>query len=82
MPRIPRDIDGKKFIKILERFGYSVDRQKGSHIRMTFRAQNSSHKLTIPYHNPIKIGTLNNILKDISDFHQLNRNELIEKFFN
>ena len=79
--KIPKDISGSKLINALKKFGYSITRQKGSHIRLTFSTQQKTHHITIPNHNPVKIGTLNNILNDISNFHKIEKTELIKKLF-
>ena len=78
--RIPRDIDGSKLINALGILGYSIVKQVGSHIRLT-TIQNGEHHVTIPDHSPIKIGTLNNILKDISEHFEISKEELIVKLF-
>ena len=64
--RLPRDLTGKKLAKIVEVLGYRIERQTGSHIRLT-TSKNGEHHITIPNHSPIKIGTLNAILKDIAN---------------
>ncbi|OHA87582.1 MAG: hypothetical protein A2644_04465 [Candidatus Zambryskibacteria bacterium RIFCSPHIGHO2_01_FULL_39_63] len=51
----------RKVINKLEQLGYSVVRQKGSHIRM--RRDNIS--ITVPANNPVARGTLHKILRDI-----------------
>jgi predicted RNA binding protein YcfA (HicA-like mRNA interferase family) len=33
--RLPRDLTGKKFAKMVEVLGYRIERQTGSHIRLT-----------------------------------------------
>jgi len=62
------------------RFGYRVVRQTGSHLRLT-RVGSTRHHGTIPAHDPLKIGTLAAILKDVVDHLQLDRDELIERLF-
>lgn len=52
-----------KLIRALQRAGWIVVRQKGSHIRMQKHFKNEVLKLTIPAHNPIKRSTLSHILK-------------------
>ncbi len=64
--KIPRNLTGVDLIKRLKPFGYEVTRQTGSHIRIQ-TMQNGQHYETIPRHDPIKIGTLNNILKNIAE---------------
>jgi len=36
---------------------------------------NKTHKITIPYHNPMKIGTFHKIAKEICIFNELNTND-------
>ena len=68
--KIPRDIDSGKLIKAISQYGYKVSRQTGSHIRVT--NQDGSHSITIPHHSPIKVGTLNSIVKDFCTVNKIN----------
>lgn len=43
--------------------------------------QNGEHHITIPRHDPLRIGTLNAILKDISEHLGISRDALIESLF-
>lgn len=78
--KIPRDITALDLVKRLKPFGYEVVRQTGSHIRIQ-TLENGQHSETIPRHDPIKIGTLNNILKNIADHFGLTKDELAAKLF-
>lgn len=78
--KIPRDISGNQLIKLLKPFGYSISRQTGSHIRLSTE-QNGQHHITIPQHDPLKIGTLAAILTDIAIHFNLSKNELIDILF-
>ena len=69
--KVPRDVNAGELIKLLKRYGYTVVRQTGSHIRLIKRRGNDEHNITIPNHKPIKIGTLQGIAKDICSFNQL-----------
>ncbi len=75
---IPKDITGKELIKLLKPLGYSVIRQTGSHIRIQTNL-NGTHSQTIPNHSPIKLGTLNSILKDIALHFNITKEELLNK---
>jgi predicted RNA binding protein YcfA (HicA-like mRNA interferase family) len=77
--KVPRDISANQLIKMLSKIGYSQTRQVGSHIRLTLNKEGNSFHITIPNHNPIKIGTLNNILNDISAQVKISKQELIER---
>lgn len=76
--RLPRDIKGLALARALSVLGYAIDRQTGSHIRLTTE-QNGEHHITIPAHDPIKIGTLSAILTDIADHHEVSRDELLRR---
>ena len=62
MTKIP-GLGYEKVIKALQRDGWVVVRQKGSHIRLQKHLQDELLKLTIPAHRPIKRSTLSHILK-------------------
>ncbi|MFH1288437.1 MAG: type II toxin-antitoxin system HicA family toxin [bacterium] len=81
MPKIPRDISGKELIQILKKYGYKNIRETGSHIRLVSNFREFEHKITIPDHQFIKIGTLNNILKDIADYLKISKEKLIQELF-
>jgi len=76
--RLPRDVTGNDLIKALGRLGYLPTRQSGSHVRLTTE-ENGTHHITIPQHDPIKLGTLSSILDDIAKHHKMTRNELLLK---
>ena len=52
-----------KIIRALQRDGWTVVRQRGSHIRLQKRAGDEVWKLTVPAHRPVKRSTLSHILK-------------------
>ena len=60
MPKLPI-LSAKELIKIFEKVGYSIVRQKGSHIRMHHKTKDS---ITIPNHKTIGRGLLKKVLRD------------------
>lgn len=50
-------------ISALKRDGWRVDRQRGSHIRLSKVAEERLLKLTVPAHRPVKRSTLAKIIK-------------------
>jgi len=50
-------------IRALQRDGWTVVRQRGSHIRLQKRIGDEVLKLTVPAHRPVKNSTLAHILK-------------------
>lgn len=79
--KVPRNLSSGQLIQLLANFGYETTRQTGSHIRLTTQ-ENGQHHITIPAHNPLKIGTLNSILRSVCEHFSLTKDELIEKMFN
>ena len=78
-PKTPRDVSGSHLIKLLSKYGYVVIRQTGSHIRLSRSIDGKTQNLTIPNHNPLKLGTLSAILSDASDQLKIRKEELISK---
>jgi predicted RNA binding protein YcfA (HicA-like mRNA interferase family) len=74
--RLPRDLFGADLAKGLERVGYRVTRQTGSHMRLTSAAL-PQHHITIPAHDPLKVGTLAAILSDVASHLKVDRDELL-----
>jgi len=64
-----------KIIRALQRNGWMVVRQRGSHIRLQKRVGDEVLKLTVPAHRPVKRSTLSHILKqarlDVEEFLEL-----------
>ena len=78
--KLPRDLSGQDLVRTLKKLGYEVTHQTGSHIRLTTQKQ-GEHHITIPAHNPLKVGTLKAILRDFANHFQLNRDELLNQLF-
>jgi len=62
MTKVP-SLGYERVRRALQRDGWVVVRQKGSHIRLQKHLQDEVLKLTIPAHRPIKRSTLSYILK-------------------
>ena len=56
-------ISGKQCIKVLEKFGYAVYRQRGSHV--TLLRQDPPGQTTVPLHKELDKGTLRAIIRQI-----------------
>ena len=77
--KLPRDLSSTELEKSLRRtLGYEFTRQVGSHRRVTTPV-GGQHHLTIPQHDPIRVGTLRTILSEIMEHHHLSLAELLAK---
>jgi predicted RNA binding protein YcfA (HicA-like mRNA interferase family) len=79
--KIPRSLSANDLIKALKIDKYEVERQKGSHIRLKTILK-GEHFITVPNHDPIKIGTLSSILNEIANYLSKTKEEVIEELFN
>ena len=62
MSKVP-SLSYKKIIAALNRDGWIVVRQRGSHIRLEKKLSGETLKITVPAHKPVKRSTLAKILK-------------------
>ena len=77
----PRDLSGAQLVRALAKFGYVAVRQTGSHIRMRSTHTGVEHLITIPNHNPMRVGTASSILGDVAGYLKVSKQELIERLF-
>ena len=79
--KLPRDLSAENLVKALASYGYDRTRQSGSHIRLTRISHGKEHNITIPEHQPVKVGTLSAIIKDIARHLEKEPSELIKELF-
>ena len=78
--KMPRNISGLALASNLSVLGYEITRQNGSHIRLTTK-QNGEHHITVPQHDPLKVGTFSAILNDVAKHFLMSRDDLVERLF-
>lgn len=71
-------ISGKDLIKALVRLDYEVIRQRGSHVRLRKSTPSGEHNITIPLHDELAKGTLNDILSQISVWNKISEDAFID----
>jgi len=68
-------VSGSEAIKALNRAGFRIVRQRGSHVRLEKRTEDKIIKLTVPLHKSLKKGTLRRIITDagltVEEFNRL-----------
>ena len=62
MPKLPV-VSGVEAVKALQRLGFFVDRQRGSHVVLKKFAPQGARGCVIPMHREVAIGTLRSALK-------------------
>ena len=78
--RTPRDKSWQEVVRALSRFGYQVVRQTGSHVRLTTQQKGEDH-VTVPAHNPVRVGTLNAIVGHVARHFGKTLPEMMDELF-
>jgi predicted RNA binding protein YcfA (HicA-like mRNA interferase family) len=76
--KLPRDLSGREVVQGLCRdWGYRVVHQQGSHIIL--QTEEPGHqRLAVPDHIALRIGTLNSILRAVSQHKSVDRETLLK----
>lgn len=74
--KLPRDVDGTALARTLcRRFDYRIVHQVGSH--MVLQRDAPHHRVAIPNHRPLRVGTLNAILRAVEKAAKIERTEIL-----
>lgn len=67
-------ISGKRAVRILEKHGFAVARQRGSHVVLTKKTTSGKRITVVPMHKELKSGTLRSIARlaglELKDFRR------------
>ena len=76
--KVPRDLSGAQLIKVLCRdWDYHQVNQEGSHV--VLQTETPGHqRLAVPDHNPLRVGTLNAIVRAVATHKGVDRQELLD----
>ena len=70
-----RVFSGKELCRVLSQHGFQQVRQRGSHVVMQKRTDNSTVTVPVPMHDEIRIGTLQSIIRQSGLARQLFEHE-------
>ena len=75
--KLPRDLSGAELAKVLcKYFGYGQIHQQGSHIILQAESP-AHHRLAVPDHNPLRLGTLNAILRAVARAQRIEKEDIL-----
>ena len=75
--KLPRDISGERVVRALVRdWGYIQVNQVGSHVILQTEAP-VHHRLSVPNHSQLRIGTLNAILRAVAQTKNVARDDIV-----
>jgi len=76
--KIPRDLSGEDLVNLLCRhWDYRIIHRQGSHIVLE-TAGPSPHRLTVPAHKSLRVGTLSAILRAVARHKGVERQDLLK----
>jgi predicted RNA binding protein YcfA (HicA-like mRNA interferase family) len=77
--KLPRDLSGAELIKLLCRhYGYRRVNQEGSHVILETDSPRR-HRLAVPDHDPLRIGTLNAILRAVANAKSVDKEIILSR---
>ncbi len=78
--RLPRGVSGQELAEHLAGLGYRPIRQAGSHLRL-LREGSPDHRITIPMHKDLRVGTLNRILSNVADHLDVKKADVVRQLW-
>ena len=80
---LPRDLSDDELVRLLRRnYGYRVIRQWGSHMRLASEFRGTEHRVSVPSHRQLNVGTLSGIISDVAEYLGLTSAEVRRTLFN
>lgn len=77
--KLPRDLSGDDLVQALcKHYGYRRLHQEGSHIILETNTP-SHHRISIPNHNPLRVGTLNAILRAVARVQGVEKEDILQR---
>lgn len=77
--KLPRDVSGADLIQVLcKHYGYQRVNQVGSHVVLE-TAVPSQHRIAVPQHRSLRLGTLNGILRTVAEAQGVDKREIAER---
>jgi predicted RNA binding protein YcfA (HicA-like mRNA interferase family) len=77
--KLPRDLSGADLVKRLcKNWRYEQVHQVGSHVILQTSVP-THHRIAVPAHNPLRIGTLNAILAAVAAHKGVGKEEILKR---
>ena len=76
--KLPPGAGHERVVRLIERLGYRLVRQTGSHMQFVHSGP-PEHHLSVPRHRVVRIGTLHSILSDVADHLKMDMDDLIRQ---
>jgi predicted RNA binding protein YcfA (HicA-like mRNA interferase family) len=75
--KLPRDLSGRRLAQVLvRRWGYREVHRVGRHMILQTESP-QHHRLSVPDHNPLRVGTLSAILRSVAEAKSVSHDEIL-----
>ncbi len=75
--KLPRDLAGADLVRVLcKHYGYRQVNREGSHIILQVDTP-QHHRLAVPDHHPLRLGTLNAILRAVASVQHVDKQDIL-----
>ncbi|HEY3776915.1 MAG TPA: type II toxin-antitoxin system HicA family toxin [Rhizomicrobium sp.] len=76
--KLPRDLSGQRLVStLIAKWQYRQVNRVGSHIILQTE-EPQHHRLSVPDHASLRVGTLNAILREVARVKNVSRDEIID----
>ncbi len=76
--KLPRDLSGRELIRVLCRdWDYKVIHQESSHVTLQTETP-ALHRIVVPQHRTLRVGTLAAILRSVAIHKGVSRNDVLQ----
>ena len=80
--RLPRDVSGDEMARLLRRhYGYQIIRQRGSHMRLATTIRGTEHRISVPRHSQLRVGTLRTIISLVATYLEIELEQVQTQLF-
>ena len=77
--KLPRDLSGQELVDVLCKYWhYEKIHQVGSHVILQTQ-EPTSHRIAIPAHKSLRLGTLNSILASVAAHKNVPKEDILKK---
>ena len=77
--KLPRDVSGARLTTVLcKYYGYRRVNQVGSHVVLE-ASQPKHHRLSVPQHSQLRLGTLNAILRAVAEAQAVDKGDIVSR---
>lgn len=75
--KLPRDVSAERLVSALNRLGYRLIHQRGSHAKLRHDGP-PAHTVSVPMHRSIKTGMLHAVISEVAKMRSVTVQSIVE----